>query len=298
MSEALLQSELPFPVRRGKVRDVYDLGQTLLIVATDRISAFDVIMPNGIPDKGKILTALSLFWFEKFGRDFENHLLATDVAGYPKAVQPFAAQLRGRSMLVRKAKVAPIECVARGYLAGSGWKEYQKTRTVCGIALPEGLRQCDKLPRAIFTPATKEESGHDLNISFEETAQRVGQDVAATLRERTIALYTRAADYAAGRGVIIADTKFEFGVVEDGRFILIDEVLTPDSSRFWPAREYAAGKDQPSFDKQYVRNYLEGLAWDKTPPAPALPPEVVQGTRQRYLEAYRLLTGKELELGV
>jgi phosphoribosylaminoimidazole-succinocarboxamide synthase len=297
MKEALLQSELPLPVRRGKVRDVYDLGDTLLIVATDRISAFDCIMPNGIPDKGKILTALSLFWFEMFGRDFEHHLLASEVRDYPKSMQAYAGQLAGRSMLVRKAVVVPIECVARGYLAGSGWKEYQKAQTVCGIALPGGLKQCDRLPRPIFTPATKEESGHDININFEQTGQRVGGELAATLRDRAIALYTRAADYAAQRGVIIADTKFEFGRLADGRLILIDEVLTPDSSRFWPADQYAPGREQPSFDKQYVRNYLETLAWDKTPPAPALPEEVVQGTRQRYLDAYRLLTGKVLGFG-
>jgi phosphoribosylaminoimidazole-succinocarboxamide synthase len=288
-----MQSTLPLPVRRGKVRDVYDLGDALLIVATDRISAYDCIMPNGIPDKGRLLTAISLFWFEKFGRQFENHLIATEVAEYPAKVQPYADQLRGRSMLVRKASVVPIECVARGYLAGSGWKEYQKSQTVCKIKLPPGLKQCDKLPQPIFTPATKEESGHDINIGFEEMVQRVGAPLSSTLRDRTLGLYSAAADYAASRGVIIADTKFEFGQLPDGRVIIIDEVLTPDSSRFWPADQYQSGHDQPSFDKQFVRNYLEAQPWDKTPPAPALPEEVVQGTRKRYVEAYEKLTGRK-----
>jgi len=291
MSPALLTTDLPFPVRRGKVRDVYDLGTELLIVATDRISAFDCVMPNGIPDKGKILTALSLFWFAKFQQQFENHLIATDVSDYPAGVQPFRDQLVGRSMLVKKAQVVPIECVARGYLAGSGWKEYQQSQTVCGIPLPAGLRQCDQLPQAIFTPATKEESGHDVNIPFDEAARRAGSQLATELRERTLSLYTLAADYARGRGIIIADTKFEFGQLPDGRLILVDEVLTPDSSRFWPADHYAPGRDQPSFDKQFVRNWLESQPWDKTPPAPVLPDEVVAGTRQRYLEAYERLTG-------
>lgn len=288
---ALLQSTLPFPVRRGKVRDVYDLGEHLLIVATDRISAFDCIMPNGIPDKGRILTALSMFWFERFARDVENHLISSSPAADVAALEPYADQLNGRSMLVKRAKVVPIECVARGYLAGSGWKEYQSTQRVCGISLPPGLRQCDKLPEPIFTPATKEESGHDINISFEESAGRIGQAVAAELRERTLQIYTAAADYARTRGVVIADTKFEFGFF-DGRLILIDEILTPDSSRFWPANEYSPGHDQPSFDKQFVRNWLEGQPWDKTPPAPQLPEEVVAGTRKRYVEAYERLTGK------
>jgi phosphoribosylaminoimidazole-succinocarboxamide synthase len=296
MSEALLQSNLPFPVRWGKVRDVYDLGETLLIVATDRISAFDVIMPNGIPDKGKILTALSLFWFDKFGAQFEHHLLGSEVARLPTPLAQYATQIDGRSMLVKKAAVVPIECVARGYLAGSGWKEYQQTQSVCGVRLPPGLRQCDKLPRPIFTPATKEESGHDINISYEDAAARVGDETASLLRDRTLSLYSQAADYAAARGVIIADTKFEFGRLPDGRLILIDEILTPDSSRFWPADQYQPGHDQPSFDKQFVRNWLERQPWDKTPPAPALPPDVVEGTRQRYLEAYERLTGRRFAL--
>ena len=296
MTEAFLQSDLPFPVRRGKVRDVYDLHEHLLIVATDRISAYDCIMPNGIPDKGRILTALSKFWFEHFAGKFENHLISMDVNDYPVNVQPFAHQLVGRSMLVKKADVVPIECVARGYLAGSGWREYQQTQTVCGIKLLPGLRQCDKLPAPIFTPATKEQSGHDINVSYEETVNRVGSSTAAELRDRTISLYSQAADYAAKRGVIIADTKFEFGRLPDGRLILIDEVLTPDSSRFWPADKYQPGRDQESFDKQYVRNYLDSLDWDKTPPAPRLPDDVVKGTRDRYLEAYERLTGKPLAL--
>ncbi|QOV90969.1 phosphoribosylaminoimidazolesuccinocarboxamide synthase [Humisphaera borealis] len=292
MTAALLQSDLPFPVRRGKVRDVYDLGENLLIVATDRISAFDCIMPNGIPDKGRILTALSLFWFAMF-KDIENHLIATEVADYPAALKPFADQLSGRSMLVKKASVIQIECVARGYLAGSGWKEYQKSQTVCGVSLPWGLRQCDQIPDPIFTPATKEESGHDINIDFAETVRRIGQPLADELRCRTLSIYTRAADYARGRGVIIADTKFEFGQMPDGRLILVDEILTPDSSRFWPADKYQSGRDQESFDKQFVRNWLEGQPWDKTPPAPALPEEVVAGTRAKYAEAYERLTGRE-----
>lgn len=295
MNTPLLQSNLPLPVRHGKVRDVYDLGDALLIVATDRISAYDVVMPNGIPDKGKILTALSLFWFEKF-KQFENHLIESDVRQYPEKLRPYADQLTGRSMYVRKAKVVPIECVARGYLAGSGWKEFQKTQTVCGVKLPAGHKQCDKLPQPIFTPATKEESGHDINIDFDEMVKRVGRDLATLLRDRTLSLYSQAAEYARARGVIIADTKFEFGQLPDGKVILIDEVLTPDSSRFWPADQYQPGQDQPSFDKQYVRNYLESQPWDKTPPAPKLPDEVVQGTRKRYLEAYHLLTGRELAL--
>ena len=281
---ALLHTDLPFPVRRGKVRDVYDLGEQLLIVATDRISAFDVIMPNGIADKGKILTALSLFWFEKFGGEFEHHLIEAS----PKAFPQFA----GRCMLVKKAQVVPIECVARGYLAGSGWKEYQQSQTVCGVALPPGLRQSDKLPQPIFTPATKEETGHDINVSFDEAAKEVGIETAAQLRDRTLAVYGLAAEYAASRGIIIADTKFEFGRLPDGKLILIDEILTPDSSRFWPADQYQPGRDQPSYDKQFVRNWLESQPWNKTPPAPRLPENIVEGTRRRYIEAYEKLTDR------
>jgi phosphoribosylaminoimidazole-succinocarboxamide synthase len=292
MADALLQTDLPFPKRAGKVRDVYDLGDSLLIVATDRISAFDCIMPNGIPGKGEILTALSLFWFDLVKDEFENHLLSADVADFPASVAPYSDILGGRSMWVKKAAVVPIECVARGYLAGSGWKEYQQSQTVCGISLPRGLKQCQQLPEPIFTPATKEESGHDINISFDETARRVGPDLAATLRDRTLRLYSRAAQHARSRGVIIADTKFEFGKLPDGKLIVIDEVLTPDSSRFWPADGYEPGHDQPSYDKQFVRNWLEKQDWNKQPPAPALPPEVVAGTRARYIEAYEKLTGK------
>ena len=295
MSDALLETRLPFHLRRGKVRDVYELGDSLLIVATDRISAFDVVMPNGIPDKGKILTALSLFWFNKFGDRFENHLIAASIEKYPNRLREYFDEIAGRSMLVRKAKVVPIECVARGYLAGSGWKEYQKTQTVCGIKLPAGLKQCEKLPAPIFTPATKEESGHDINIDYDETVKRVGAGLAHELRERTLSLYTLAADYARTRGVIIADTKFEFGQTEDGKLILIDEILTPDSSRFWPADVYEPGHDQPSFDKQFVRNWLEQQPWDKTPPAPPLPDDVVENTRRLYLRAYEQISGHRFD---
>jgi phosphoribosylaminoimidazole-succinocarboxamide synthase len=248
-------------------------------------------MPNGIPDKGKVLTGLSNFWFRRFADGFEHHLLATEVRDLPQNLQAFAEQLAGRAVLVKKTKVVPIECVARGYLAGSGWKEYQKSQTVCGIKLPAGLKQCDKLPEPIFTPATKEESGHDINISFEETEKRIGADMAAELKRRTLALYGQGRDYAAGKGIIIADTKFEFGQMPDGKLILIDEILTPDSSRFWPKDKYAPGRDQESFDKQFVRNWLETQTWDKNPPAPRLPQDVVMGTRQRYVEAYETITG-------
>lgn len=295
-STALLRSELPFPVRRGKVRDIYDLGDKLLIVATDRISAFDVVLPNGIPGKGIILTAISQFWFKKFEKQIAHHLIATDVKDFPAELQKYKDQLKGRSMLCRKCKVVPFECIARGYLAGSGWKEYQKSQTVCGIKLPPKLRQCDKLPAAIFTPSTKAESGHDQNISFEQLTTGAGSQLANELRDQTLKLYTTAADYAAQRGVIIADTKFEFGQDETGKLTLIDEVLTPDSSRFWPAEEYEPDHDQPSYDKQFVRNWLESRDWDKKPPAPTLPFEVVEGTRKRYLEAYQKLTGSPLRI--
>jgi len=288
----ILQTALPFPKRQGKVRDVYDLGEHLLIVATDRISAFDCVMPNGIPEKGAILNQLSLFWFDRTKSIVPNHLVATDVTDFPKAVRSFADQLIGRSILVKKTKVVPIECVARGYLAGSGWKEYQKSHTVCGVKLPRGLKQCDKLPEPIFTPATKAETGHDENISFERMQTEIDPTLAAALRQTTLAIYITCADYAKTRGVIIADTKFEFGQLADGSFILIDEILTPDSSRFWPAVKYAAGRDQESYDKQFVRNWLEKQVWDKTPPAPALPDDVIEGTRQRYVEAYEKLTGR------
>ena len=281
-------------VRRGKVRDVYAVdGDTLLIVATDRISAFDVVLPNAIPEKGRVLTALTLFWLDLIRDIVPNHLITPDVARYPAPLRRYAAELEGRSMLVRRAEVVPFECVARGYLAGSGWKEYQKTGAVCGIPLPAGLREAEKLPRPIFTPATKAEAGHDINVSEAEMAKSVGAEPTARLKRLTLAVYTRAADYAATRGIIIADTKFEFGRA-GGEIILVDEVLTPDSSRFWPASEYVPGMSPPSFDKQYVRDYLETLTWNKQPPAPPLPPEVVRRTTEKYLEAYRLLTGKSL----
>jgi phosphoribosylaminoimidazole-succinocarboxamide synthase len=288
----ILQTALPFPKRQGKVRDVYDLGEHLLIVATDRISAFDCVMPNGIPEKGAILNQLSLFWFGRTKDIIPNHLVATDVTDFPKAVRSFGDQLIGRSILVKKTRVVPIECVARGYLAGSGWKEYQQSRTVCGVSLPRGLKQCDKLPEPIFTPATKAETGHDENISFDQMKQHVDPTLAEHLKQTTLAIYTDSADYARTRGVIIADTKFEFGQLADGTVILIDEILTPDSSRFWPLDKYAAGRDQESFDKQFVRNWLEKQSWDKTPPAPALPNDVVEGTRSKYIEAYEKLTGR------
>jgi phosphoribosylaminoimidazole-succinocarboxamide synthase len=294
-SEPLLQLELPGirKLRSGKVREIFDLGKSLLLVATDRISAFDCIMPNGIPRKGEILTQLSHFWFDRFQSLVPNHLLAQADDPLPAALKPFAASLARRSMIVKKATPLEIECVVRGYLAGSGWKEYQKQQTVCGIALPPGLRECSELPQPIFTPATKAQSGHDENISFAEAVKLAGAETAEQARQYSLRLYQDARDYARQRGIIIADTKFEFGVF-DGALILIDEVLTPDSSRFWPAAQYQPGRGQPSFDKQFVRDYLESLDWDKTPPAPALPPDVVQRTQQKYVEAYTLLTGRNL----
>ena len=290
--------ETSFPtlslLRRGKVRDVYAVDpETLLIVATDRISAFDVVLPNAIPEKGRVLTALTLFWFDLTRDIVVNHLITADVARYPAPLRQYTGDLEGRSMLVRWAQVIPFECVARGYLAGSGWKEYQKTGAVCGSPLPPGLRESEKLPHPIFTPATKAETGHDQNVSEAEMASAVGAELTARLKQLTLAVYTRAADYAATRGIIIADTKFEFGRMGD-EILLVDEVLTPDSSRFWPASEYAPGSSPPSFDKQYVRDYLETLPWNKQPPAPPLPSEVVRRTTEKYLEAYRLLTGKSL----
>jgi len=278
-------------VRRGKVRDIYDLGNRLLIVATDRISAYDVIMPTAIPDKGRILTALSLFWFDFFSDVTPNHLITADVAEMGPEAQTQADALEGRTMLCHKANVFGVECVVRGYLAGSGWREYQAHGTVCGIELPGGLRQCDRLPEPIFTPATKAESGHDENISFEQAKEIIGDETATTLRDRSIAVYQKAADYARERGLILSDTKFEWGEA-DGRIILVDEVLTPDSTRFWPADEYEPGHDQPSFDKQFLRNYLNTLDWDKTPPGPDLPDDIVVRTRAKYVEAYERLTGK------
>ena len=281
-------------IRRGKVRDIYDLGECLLIVATDRISAYDVIMPTGIPDKGRILTALSLFWFDFLSDVTPNHVITADVGQMGPEVQTQADTLHGRSMLCRKADVFGVECVVRGYLAGSGWREYQAQGTVCGIDLPEGLKQCDRLPEPIFTPATKAESGHDENISFEQAKAIIGDDIATTLRDRSIAIYQKAADYARERGLVLSDTKFEWGKA-DGRIILVDEVLTPDSSRFWPADVYEPGHDQPSFDKQFLRNYLDTLDWDKTPPGPDLPETIVRRTRAKYVEAYERLSGKTFQ---
>ncbi len=281
--------------RRGKVRDVYAVDEEhFLIIATDRISAFDCILPTPIARKGEVLTALSEFWFEKLKRITPHHLLTTDVEQMPEAVRPHADILRGRTMYVQRTDVFPVECVVRGYLVGSGWKDYKRTGEVCGHRLPVGLRESDQLPEPIFTPATKAEEGHDENISEAQMRDIVGAEVTEALRETSLQLYKEASDYARSRGIIIADTKFEFGRDGDGRIILIDEALTPDSSRFWPADKYEPGKSQPSFDKQFVRDYLESLDWDKTPPAPPLPPEVAEATTERYLEAYRLLTGKEL----
>ena len=301
-TNVLLRSELPgiSLLSRGKVRDVYSIDdQRILIVATDRISAFDSVMPNGIPNKGKMLTQLSLFWFQRL-RDMvrtytvRTHLINANASAYPLQLRPFREQLEGRSMLVRKLKIVPIECIVRGYLAGSGWKEYQKTGTVCGHKLPEGLRESDKLPTPIFTPSTKAESGHDENISISEAEKLVGSRTISILEDQSIQLYTAAANYASMRGIIIADTKFEFGLDEGNNVILADEVLTPDSSRFWDVETYKPGQSQDSFDKQYVRDYLESINWNKEPPAPTLPDEVVAGTEAKYLEAYHRLTGKEL----
>jgi phosphoribosylaminoimidazole-succinocarboxamide synthase len=288
-SSVLLKTQIPdLPVRRGKVRDIYELGESLLLVSTDRISAFDWVLPTGIPDKGRVLTQISAFWFDLLREP--NHVIATDVhkvEGLPTAALD---ELDGRSMLVRKTEVVPIECVVRGYLCGSGWKEYQRDGKVCGIELPAGLTNCSRLDQPIFTPATKAESGHDENISFERMVQEVGAEVAEELRRRSLAIYQQGAERALEHGIIIADTKFEFGRVDD-QIILIDEVLTPDSSRFWPADSYEPGKNQPSFDKQFVRDYLETTGWDKDSEPPELPPEIVAKTREKYVEAYERLTG-------
>ena len=295
MSEPLLQIDLPgIPkIRSGKVRELFDLGDAFLMVATDRISAFDCIMPNGIPRKGEVLTQISHFWFEKFAALVPNHLLARARDPLPDRLRQFTPLLEGRSMIVKKARPLAIECVVRGYLSGSGWKEYQRSQTVCGIKLPDGLTESSQLPEPIFTPATKAETGHDENIPFERAAQIVGTDIAEQARTFSLQLYRAACAHAHERGLIIADTKFEFGVF-DGKLILIDEVLTPDSSRFWPADEYEAGRGQPSFDKQFLRDYLERIAWNKQPPAPPLPDYVVQKTQEKYLEAFLRLTGRHL----
>lgn len=290
--QVLLESSLPgIPVRRGKVRDVYDFGDRLLFVATDRISAFDWVLPTGIPDKGRILTQISRFWFARLG--VAHHLLDASLDDLPLPAGTDRDSLRDRSLVVRKTQVFPIECVVRGYLVGSGWKEYRASQTVCGLPLPPGLKEASKLDEPIFTPATKAETGHDENISFEQASEIVGRDVMGQLRALSLQIYQRAADYARTRGIIIADTKFEFGEV-DGQVLLIDEVLTPDSSRFWPAASYTTGRNPPSFDKQFVRDWLETTGWDKQSPPPALPEDVVQQTRAKYLEAYELLTGETL----
>jgi phosphoribosylaminoimidazole-succinocarboxamide synthase len=295
MSAALLETSLPLPLaRRGKVRDVYELDDDLfLFVATDRISAFDVVLSPGIPDKGKILNQISLFWFRHF-RDIPNHVVESDFDRFPAEVRAHP-ELRGRSVIVKRCKVVPVECVARGYLVGSGLKEYNESGTVCGIRLEPGLITAGKLREPIFTPATKEESGHDVNISFERMSEIVGADLSRELRELTLRIYSRAAAYAASRGIIIADTKFEFGL-RDGKTLWIDEALTPDSSRFWPAEQYKVGSNPPSYDKQFTRDWLETTGWDKNPPAPELPDEVVAKTREKYIEAFRALTGQEPEI--
>jgi phosphoribosylaminoimidazole-succinocarboxamide synthase len=311
------QAELPGikRVARGKVRDIFEVGEHLLIVATDRLSAFDVVLPDPIPDKGKVLTQLSRFWFERFQGLVANHVVETDAARFPAGLAAYREQLEGRAMLVRKAKPLPVECVVRGYLAGSGWNDYKKTGAVCGITLPAGMKQAEKLPEPLFTPSTKATSGHDENITQEQAAALVGAELAREIGEVSLNIYRRAAEYALGRGIIIADTKFEFGVVPfalqesettprlrrtsasglyEGKLMWIDEALTPDSSRFWSVAEYRVGISPPSFDKQFVRDYLLSINWDKTPPAPKLPAEVIKGTSDRYREAYRLITGSEL----
>lgn len=287
----LSRSDVPgYPCRRGKVRDVYDLGDRLVIVATDRISAFDWVLPTAIPDKGRVLTALTLFWLDHLR--VPNHLLSTNLAEMGPAFAERAADLAGRTCLVRKASVVPIECVVRGYLAGSGWKEYRQHGTVCGIALPHGLAQSSRLPEPIFTPATKEESGHDQNISFEDMIDRIGRELSLNLRQRSLDIYQRAADHGRTRGLILADTKFEWGLLPDGGILLIDEVLTPDSSRFWPADQYREGISPSSFDKQFVRDWLETTGWDKNSPPPELPADVAERTAAKYREAYERLTGE------
>lgn len=295
--EGLTALELPGikKVNSGKVREMFEVGEDLLMVATDRISAFDVVLPDAIPYKGKVLTQISRFWFDRIAGDriVPHHLVTARAAEFPSILSPFREQLEGRSMLVRRCQPLAIECVVRGYMAGSGWKEYRQSGTICGISLPEGLSESDELPEPIFTPATKATTGHDENITFERAVEIVGQETAEKVRDLSLRIYKWARDYARERGIIICDTKFEFGIA-DSELLLIDEVLTPDSSRFWPAAEYRPGRSQPSFDKQFIRDYLETLDWDKTPPGPKLPPEIIQATTERYLEAYRQLTGEEL----
>jgi phosphoribosylaminoimidazole-succinocarboxamide synthase len=292
-SPALLKTDIEGValISRGKVRDIYDLGDRLLIVATDRISAFDHILPNGIPRKGEVLTQISRFWFDFLGDRVDHHVISTDPALFPEVLRPYLGQLAGRSMLVKKAEVLPVECIVRGYLAGSGWKEYQRDGTVCGIPLPAGLQNSSRLPEPLFTPSTKADTGHDINIPFSRMVELVGQETADQAKAMSLEVYNRGAEHAASQGIIIADTKFEFGLL-DGRLILVDEVLTPDSSRFWPQQQYRPGRNQPSFDKQYVRDYLESINWNKEPPVPVLPDEIVAGTTGKYLEAFRSLTGR------
>ncbi len=297
LASPLIESALSVPrLRQGKVRDVYAVGDDLLLVATDRISAFDYVLGSGIPDKGRVLTQLSAFWFARTAAITANHVISTDVDAFPAAVRGDAAQLRGRAMLVRRTTPLPVECVARGYLSGSGWKDYLATGAVCGHALPPGLRESDRLPAPLFTPATKAESGHDENISEATAAAIVGADVFARCKAITMALYAAGVAHAATCGIILADTKFEFGLTDDGELLLIDEAMTPDSSRYWPADRYAPGGPQPSFDKQYVRDYLESIHWNKQPPVPSLPDDVVRRTREKYLEAFERLTGRPLEI--
>ena len=284
-------------VRRGKVRDVYAVDDRLILVATDRISAFDYVLGSAIPDKGRVLNQLSAFWFARTTQIVPNHMISTSVSEYPAAAQAYAAQLAGRSMLSRRTTPLPVECVARGYLSGSGWKDYRATGTVCGIALPQGMRESERLPEPVFTPATKADSGHDQNITEEAAAAVVGPELLARLKALTLELYRHGVAHAESKGLILADTKFEFGVTDAGELLLIDELMTPDSSRYWPMDHYAPGGPQPSFDKQYVRDYLESIEWNKQPPVPALPAEVIAGTRDKYLDAYRRLTGHELEVG-
>src|SRR5271169_1419946 len=294
MRAVISQTEFPGLklLGRGKVRDIYDLGDQLLIVATDRLSAFDVVLPTPIPDKGRVLTQLSLFWFEKLADVVPHHVI--EAKNFTGELAPYVDALAGRAMLVRRTDPAPIECVVRGYISGSGWKDYQKTGAICGIALPAGLRESDRLPEPVFTPSTKATTGHDENISFDETIARIGQPLAERLRDASLAIYKSAAEYALERGIIIADTKFEFGLIGED-LIWIDEALTPDSSRFWPGDQYVPGKPQPSFDKQFVRDYLEQIGWNKQPPGPALPPDVVAATTDKYREAYQRITGHELD---
>jgi phosphoribosylaminoimidazole-succinocarboxamide synthase len=297
LNPVITQTEIPGLTlhARGKVRDIYELGDELLFVASDRISAFDYVLASGIPDKGRVLTQLSLFWFELLRDIVPNHVITADLDEYPEQLRPYESQLRGRSMIVRRAEMFSVECVVRGYLSGSGWKDYQRTGAVCGIALPAGLKESDRLPQPIFTPAIKATSGHDENIPYAEVVNRVGAEASDRLRTTSLRLYERAAAHALERGIIIADTKFEFGTTRDG-LVLADEVFTPDSSRFWPAEDYSPGKAQLSFDKQFVRDYLESIKWNKQPPAPSLPDEVAQKTSEKYKQAFRQLTGGELDI--